>query len=223
MRVVWIPLLLMALALAGGARATEPGYKPPKWATLPSGEVVDRFFPNAAYRAGIGGRVVLKCTVTIAGKPIDCEVISEDPTGYGFGPAAIRVLETEGLFEPAMRNGAPEEARIRIPFSFQAPEEPEDGVVLERSPLSLEETLACLAVTLDDGSVNADESDQKYSFLWYAFASLEFAIHGVGPDESADRIDKALARAARLRDDPAQAAVRSDCMIAIDEVLSGMQ
>jgi periplasmic protein TonB len=50
-----------------------------------------RFYPPKAMRAEVTGAVVLRCTVSAELKPDSCAVVSEDPAGYDFGAAAVRL------------------------------------------------------------------------------------------------------------------------------------
>lgn len=61
------------------------------------------------------GRVVLACVVNATGDGVkDCVVESEDPPGYGFGPAAVGIASQ---FKLKAGKTAPGSA-IRIPIRF---------------------------------------------------------------------------------------------------------
>jgi hypothetical protein len=77
------------------------------------------------------GRVVLACVVNATGDGVkDCVVESEDPPGYGFGPAAVGIASQ---FKLAAGKTAPGSA-IRIPIRF--PKEAKKPSTVQGSPPS---------------------------------------------------------------------------------------
>jgi protein TonB len=74
------------------------------------------YYPAMALRREIEGDVQLNCLVTLTGA-LQCSVASETPANWGFGAAAIRIAHDYRMV-PAMRDGAPVEARysMRVPF-----------------------------------------------------------------------------------------------------------
>ena len=134
-------MLLLILALAAAApspqepvaktlspvivtgKATEPG---PVDAVIdmPSddrirGEFV-AIWPDAAYRAGAEGRVVLRCRIDIHGLAEVCGIKSESPQGKGFGAAALALRPTFKL-PPATDSDGPIEAQMDIAVKFHPP------------------------------------------------------------------------------------------------------
>jgi len=77
----------------------------------PSADDVQRVYPRAALRAGVGGEATLRCTITPAGQLADCAVQDEDPPGQGFGPAALKLA--------AMVTYAPIPAPMPHPIRFK--------------------------------------------------------------------------------------------------------
>jgi protein TonB len=66
----------------------------------------------------------IKCTVTACGTLENCEVLSEDPPGYGFGEAALGMSK---LFKmrPQTKGGQPVGgATVVIPLKFEVPSRP---------------------------------------------------------------------------------------------------
>ena len=50
-----------------------------------------RGYPEAAWRQGLGGTVLLRCTAENGRRIRDCSVVSERPAGLGFGAAALKL------------------------------------------------------------------------------------------------------------------------------------
>jgi TonB family protein len=107
-------LLLAATAStrAGGPVTQANWYKQPSAADLRS------VWPADALRQGIGGKANICCRVNIHGVAEDCRVVSETPSGRGFGGAAL-LLTPQLLFKPATRAGVPEPSFITIPIAFR--------------------------------------------------------------------------------------------------------
>ena len=75
-----------------------------------------RAYPENAARDGVGGAVVLACDITVTGGVGPCNVISESPSGFGFGKAA---LSRYFRMKPRTENGRPmNDVQVRIPFRF---------------------------------------------------------------------------------------------------------
>lgn len=91
-----------------------PTISNPHWLQTPRD--LARYYPMMALRRDIEGEVQLDCLVTTTGS-LQCAVASETPTNWGFGAAAIRIAQDYRMV-PAMRDGAPAEARyrMRVPF-----------------------------------------------------------------------------------------------------------
>lgn len=71
-------------------KSAEPMIGKPKWTALPSFEDVASVLPPAAKAAGVyKARVVLHCGVYARGGVGTCKVLTEEPTGLGYGAAAL--------------------------------------------------------------------------------------------------------------------------------------
>lgn len=74
---------------------------PPPSACFRAGEVQSaRFssppspaYPSSAFQQGVSGRVVLRCRVGSGGRLTNCSVVSETPSGWGFGSFALSSAE----------------------------------------------------------------------------------------------------------------------------------
>ena len=107
-----------ALAAAMSASAQHPSVVTnPNWLRRPTADEIGSVWPAEALKRGLGGVARLKCEVDLQGLVQDCSVVSEDPTGFGFGGAAL-ALTPKFLFRPGTRDGAPVTASVIIPISF---------------------------------------------------------------------------------------------------------
>lgn len=124
---------LASSAAAAPSSAPEPVPAPPskltsvvttpEWERRPTAEELQRYYPERASRLGIGGKVVMACTVAAEGLLTDCRIDSEDPKDQDFGAAALRMARV-GLFKlkPTTADGAPVEGgTVRIPMTFSPP------------------------------------------------------------------------------------------------------
>jgi TonB family protein len=71
-------------------------------------------YPAKARSEGVGGGVEMVCTVKASGAVGDCDVIGENPRGYGFGAAAQKLARSVRV--DAGQRGA----EVRLPVSFSA-------------------------------------------------------------------------------------------------------
>ncbi len=116
------------LPLPGTESPLAPAAEPvritrPDWERLPSGEEMARYFPERAQRLERSGRATILCTVETDGRVSGCVVASEDPAGFGFGEAAIRLSKLFRM-KPAMHDGvAVGGGQVRIPLIFSLPED----------------------------------------------------------------------------------------------------
>jgi len=91
----------------------------PDWARKPDGALM--VWPAAAYRAHVNGSVVLQCIVTEEGRLKPCAVVQENPSGWGFGDAALSFAATFSM-RPQMIDGQPASgARMQVPIDFRPP------------------------------------------------------------------------------------------------------
>ena len=113
-----------ALAQSADASVQEASDAPrhqvvrPNWRKIPTGDEMERFYPEAAMRRRTGGRVVMQCKVAREGTLYACSIISETPPNAGFGAAALKLAP---YFEmtPQMEDGRPIDGGVvRIPVVF---------------------------------------------------------------------------------------------------------
>ena len=86
----------------------------PQWARRPQPQ-----FPERAQERGIEqGRVQLSCTVQPNGQVSDCSIVSEEPSGAGFGREALAAARRATL-TPRQVDGAAVGARVNFPVTFR--------------------------------------------------------------------------------------------------------
>ena len=109
------PVLLIALALAAAA-PLDP--RDVVWTRRPTGEEV-RHVPSEI--RGVVGRATLDCAVTTSGLLSDCRVTSDDSSGQGLSPVAIK-LAPYFRAAPLSKSGVPVAGRrVAIPPRFDPP------------------------------------------------------------------------------------------------------
>lgn len=90
------------------------------WTQRPSGNRISELYPSRAQRDGVGGRVLLNCTV-LNDLSVQCGVTSETPAGMGFGRAALSAASSYRA-RPTLSNGQSAiGANARIAVQFQPP------------------------------------------------------------------------------------------------------
>lgn len=98
----------------------SPTITKPMWLRKPSGAAVAKAYPDDAMRSGIGGKVVLSCTVTAEGLVEGCKVVSETPVGRDFGKAALRLSRYFQMTKTTDDGQPVAGAIVHIPISFSS-------------------------------------------------------------------------------------------------------
>ncbi len=105
--------------LDGAAPVAPAGSHHPRWVKRPSGEAFDRNYLHQAKLSGVEGHAVMRCVVDENGKLRDCEILSEEPPGKGFGAATLRLapeFQMTTATEDGRKTGG---ARVDIPVSWK--------------------------------------------------------------------------------------------------------
>ena len=88
-----------------------------EWMRRPTGADVASVYPVGAQRRNVSGRAEMACQVHADGRLHDCKVVAEEPAGFGFGDATLR-LARDFQIRPGSTPGALEGAKINIPVQF---------------------------------------------------------------------------------------------------------
>ncbi|MDB5469456.1 MAG: hypothetical protein JWR84_1016 [Caulobacter sp.] len=123
-----MPRLVLALLLAAcgtAALAEEAAETKPLrkvvWTALPTAEVMEKAYPEAAFQQGVGGKVVLACKVLDDGRLDACTTRSETPADQGFGFAAHSLVQAFRM-RATTEDGLPTAGGlVRIPIEFSPP------------------------------------------------------------------------------------------------------
>ncbi len=115
-------------AVAGPLQASN--IQRPYWVRKPYPAAVRAAHPKAAVAAGVTGRAVISCGVTVEGRLSNCMVVSETPEGMGFGEAALG-LAAQYRMKPPEGGADLTGANVWVPVSFSNP------------PMSLNEVITC--------------------------------------------------------------------------------
>lgn len=90
----------------------------PDWLRKPTQAQMMGAYPDRALRQNISGTARLSCKVTVTGAVRDCVVLSETPSEYGFGAAAVRVSKNFRMKPQTVDGQAVDGASVQIPLSF---------------------------------------------------------------------------------------------------------
>jgi TonB family protein len=105
------------------------------WVTYIDPDSMTALYPAKAADAAIKtGRAVVDCTVAPGGTLADCKVVSEDPPGMEFGPAALEAL-SRFTINPWTEDGRPVDgAKVEVPIRMNEAEQDAPAPVKDPAP-----------------------------------------------------------------------------------------
>jgi TonB family protein len=111
-----------AVAQAEDTAAVAPSHPlvitRPDWVRRPDGQTMQAFYPAKAARSGQPGEARINCQVTDRGLLVNCQILSENPAGYGFGASALMMASSFAM-RPKTVDGKPVGgATVTIPIRF---------------------------------------------------------------------------------------------------------
>jgi TonB family protein len=109
-------MMSVLFAVAVAAQAPQPVARP-EWVRRPTGNDVARVYPLAAQLRNVSGKAQMACQVHADGTLHDCKVVSEEPAGFGFGDATLR-LAKDFQMRPVSAPDGVEGAQVNIPVQF---------------------------------------------------------------------------------------------------------
>jgi len=99
-----------------------PSITPADFGVLPDGSKFAIYYPRRALERGIQGRVQLTCSVNAQHRLASCVVLQEDPAGWGFGDASMRMAQREFRVNPQTVDGQPTDGgTITFPIRWRMP------------------------------------------------------------------------------------------------------
>ncbi len=99
----------------------DPVIRNPQWVRRPSAEQMLAAYPDRALEREISGRATLSCGVRADGSMTGCSVVSETPSGAGFGRAALGLSRHFRLSPRTVDGAVIDGARVSIPIGFTLP------------------------------------------------------------------------------------------------------
>lgn len=112
----------MALSLAASppalaAEEASPSVVNTGWLRTPTSDEIAEAMPARARAAGVSGTATLRCLVNAAGALSQCAVVSEQPAGFDFGAAALRLSDSFRT-APVVDGRSVDGATAMIPMVF---------------------------------------------------------------------------------------------------------
>ena len=97
------------------------GDHPARLTAVPDATALFAAFPESALETGTPGRATIRCQIGDRGVLSGCAVVDENPRGYGFGPAALRLSASMTASLPVQDGAESKNATITIPLAFDLP------------------------------------------------------------------------------------------------------
>ncbi|HEY4028761.1 MAG TPA: energy transducer TonB [Caulobacteraceae bacterium] len=106
-------------AVDGVTVTPSPKIASPGWVRKPTGDDMGRYYPRKALIERLQARVVMKCMVTASGTLEACEILDENPSGQGFGPATLNLAHLFKMKDKTADGQSVEGAVVTLPISWR--------------------------------------------------------------------------------------------------------
>lgn len=90
----------------------------PDWIESPTRGDISRHMPRRAREDRVGGRATLSCLIVSTGRLDGCAIVSQQPTDYGFGDAALEVARYYRMPTLTQTGLSVEGATVRVAIAF---------------------------------------------------------------------------------------------------------
>jgi TonB family protein len=121
---VTIPFNFEKMVGAPAPAQTHKVTRSAAWSATPTAAEMAAAFPARAAGRSQAGRVILRCALTRDGRLTDCDTVSEEPTGMGFGAAARGLSKRFRLFDDPAYAKQIADYYVDVPFDFHDPSQP---------------------------------------------------------------------------------------------------
>jgi len=91
------------------------------WEKMPNGRTFRAFYPKAARKSRIDGRVTMLCGILATGALTKCSTVDEAPLGWGFGDAALGLASEFRMKRVTPSGQSVAGGTITIPMVFKVP------------------------------------------------------------------------------------------------------
>lgn len=103
----------------GSGDGPGTGGGPPRFIVGPSSRQIADAAPAAARRRRVDGMVTLRCTIRLDSRLENCRIMTETPSGMGFGAAAVRVATDRFRFSPPTSGNGQPQSGAEMPLGIR--------------------------------------------------------------------------------------------------------
>jgi hypothetical protein len=103
----------------GKAAERTPELKRARVVQEPTTAEIRDLYPEAALRKAMNGKAAAVCEIALDRRLVNCVVTEEDPPGYGFGAAVVKVAQLYRVAPPTFGGEVVPHAKFKIPMRFE--------------------------------------------------------------------------------------------------------
>jgi hypothetical protein len=120
-RLIPAVLLLSTGAVALADQPRTPSVVKAHFERTPSADQLEYYFPMSAQISKVEGAAMIACNVTVDHLLEDCKVTFEDPVGFGFGDAALKISRLFRVAPETVDGVASQNSSFSTRISFKLP------------------------------------------------------------------------------------------------------